>query len=123
MGRRTGGVRMEEVAGGGRLPPLRTDRGLRRIRQITHGLGLPTMSPLPSNDDIVFASTRCVQTVDCWWTEVSNLYTCDAAGRYLRRLGFDQVHTIYPKYWTTDGDLHRWDYNDRTKCGRRHYFK
>ena len=37
---------------------------------------------------IVFNSTRCVQTVDCWWTEVSNLYTCDGDGRYLRRLGF-----------------------------------
>ena len=48
------------------------------------------------NGHIVFNSTRCVQTVDCWWTEVSNLYTCDGEGRYLRRLGFDQVHSNYP---------------------------
>jgi hypothetical protein len=46
-----------------------------------------------------------VQTVDCWWTEVSNLYTCDPEGRYLRRLGFDQV-TPYPPIWTTASDLH-----------------
>jgi hypothetical protein len=32
------------------------------------------------NGDILFNSTRCVQTVDCWWTEVSNLYTCRGMG-------------------------------------------
>lgn len=86
-----------------------------RIRQITSGLGFADYEGcyLP-NDDIVFASTRCVQTVDCWWTEVSNLYTCDPNGKYLRRLGFDQVHTLYPTV-TDDGRIlyTRWDYNDR----------
>ena len=68
------------------------------VRQLTFGAGFADYEPayLP-NGDIVFASTRCVQTVDCWWTEVSNLYTCDPDGRYLRRLGFDQVHAIYPQ--------------------------
>lgn len=86
-----------------------------RVRQITAGLGFADYEPafLPDGD-IVFSSTRCVQTVDCFWTEVSNLYTCDADGRYLRRLGFDQVHTIFP---TVLGDgrviYTRWDYNDR----------
>ena len=48
------------------------------VRQITSGLGFADYEPayLP-NDDIIFASTRCVQTVDCWWTEASNLYTCE----------------------------------------------
>jgi hypothetical protein len=86
-----------------------------RIRQITSGLGFADYEPcyLP-NDDIVFSSTRCVQTVDCFTTEVSNLYTCDKDGRYLRRLGFDQVHTVYPAM-TDDGRVTytRWDYNDR----------
>lgn len=86
-----------------------------RTRQITSGLGFADYEPcyLP-NDDIVFASTRCVQTVDCWWTEVSNLYTCDADGKFLRRLGFDQVHTLHPSV-TDDGRIlyTRWDYNDR----------
>ncbi|MCR4413321.1 MAG: hypothetical protein NUV77_12955 [Thermoguttaceae bacterium] len=85
------------------------------IRQITSGLGFADYEPafLP-NGDLVFNSTRCVQTVDCWWTEVSNLYTCDARGRYLRQLGFDQVHTNYPTV-TPDGRViyTRWDYNDR----------
>jgi hypothetical protein len=86
-----------------------------RIRQITRGLGFADYEPayLP-NGDIVFASTRCVQTVDCWWTEVSNLYTCGPDGRYLRRLGFDQVHTVFPSV-LEDGRVTytRWDYNDR----------
>ena len=42
--------------------------------------------------NILFNSTRCVQIVDCWWTEVSNLYVCNKDGKYLRRLAFDQVH-------------------------------
>ena len=86
-----------------------------RIRQITEGLGFADLEPayLP-NGDIVFSSTRCVQTVDCWWTEVSNLYTCDPQGRFLRRLGFDQVHTVFPSV-LADGRVvyTRWDYNDR----------
>ncbi len=85
------------------------------IRQITSGAGFADYEPacLP-NGDIVFSSTRCVQTVDCFWTEVSNLYTCDSGGRFLRRLGFDQVHTVYPTL-LDDGRVvyTRWDYNDR----------
>ena len=84
-------------------------------RQITFGLGFADYegSWLP-NGDIVFNSTRCVQTVDCWWTEVSNLHTCDKDGRFLRRLTFDQVHDNYPTV-LDDGRVvyTRWEYNDR----------
>ncbi len=86
-----------------------------RVRQLTRGLGFAdyecTYAP---NGQIIFNSTRCVQTVDCWWTEVSNLYACDADGRFLRRLGFDQVHTNYPTV-LPDGRIiyTRWEYNDR----------
>ena len=86
-----------------------------QTRQITRGLGAADYEAayLP-NGDIVFNSTRCVQTVDCWWTEVSNLYTCDPDGLYLRRLSFDQVHTNYPTM-TPDGRViyTRWEYSDR----------
>lgn len=88
-----------------------------RVRQLTSGLGFADYEPayLPSGD-IVFSSTRCVQTVDCWWTEVSNLYTCDADGRFLRRLGFDQVHTLYPQVLDDGRVVYlRWDYNDRSQ--------
>lgn len=85
------------------------------IRQITSGKGFADYEPayLP-NGDIIFASTRCVQTVDCWWTEVSNLYVCAPDGRFLRRLGFDQVHTVYPQVMDDGRVIYtRWDYNDR----------
>lgn len=87
----------------------------RETTQITSGLGFADYEPacLP-NGDLIFASTRCVQTVDCWWTEVSNLYTCDASGRYLRRLTFDQVHSIHPDVMDDGRVIYtRWDYNDR----------
>jgi hypothetical protein len=86
-----------------------------RARQLTSGLGFADYEGayLPGGD-IIFNSTRCVQTVDCWWTEVSNLFTCDRDGRYMRQLGFDQVHTNYPTV-TPDGRVlyTRWDYSDR----------
>ena len=86
-----------------------------KVRQLTSGIGFADYEGayLP-NGDIVFNSTRCVQTVDCWWTEVSNLFTCDGDGRFLRRLSYDQVHTNCPTV-TPDGRVlyTRWDYNDR----------
>jgi len=87
----------------------------RVIRQLTHGLGVADYEAVYLPDgDIIFNSTRCVQIVDCWWTEVSNLYRCDGDGRFLRRLTFDQVHDNYPTV-TDDGRIlyTRWEYNDR----------
>ena len=85
------------------------------VRQLTFGLGFADYEGayLPGGD-LLFNSTRCVQSVDCFFTEVSNLYTCAADGRFLRRLGFDQVHTNYPTV-TEDGRAiyTRWEYNDR----------
>ncbi len=91
------------------------DVASRRVRQLTFGLGVADYEGayLP-NGDILFNSTRCVQTVDCFWTEVSNLYACDRDGRCLRRLTFDQVHDNFPTV-TDDGRVlyTRWEYNDR----------
>lgn len=85
------------------------------IRQITSGLGFADYEGvyLPGGD-ILFNSTRCVQTVDCWWTEVSNLYRCGPNGEHLRRLTFDQVHDNYPTVMP-DGRIvyTRWEYSDR----------
>jgi len=86
-----------------------------RVRQLTFGLGFADYEGayLP-NGDIVFNSTRCVQTVDCWWTEVSNFYTSNKDGKYLRRLTFDQVHTNFPTVMQDGRVIYtRWDYNDR----------
>ena len=63
---------------------------------------------------VMFQSTRCGHSVDCWPLPVSNIYRCDADGRHLRRIGFDQVQTFYPQPMG-DGRIvyTRWEYNDR----------
>ena len=91
------------------------DVATRAVRQLTDTAGVADYEGcyLPGGA-ILFTSTRCVQTVDCWWTEVSNLYACDADGKHLRRVTFDQVHDNYPTL-TPDGRVlyTRWEYNDR----------
>ena len=85
------------------------------VRPLTHGLGVADYEGvyLP-NDDILFNSTRCVQTVDCWWTEVSNLYTCSRDGRRLRRLTYEQVHDNSPTVLPDGRVIYtRWEYSDR----------
>ncbi|QNN24385.1 hypothetical protein HED60_19605 [Planctomycetales bacterium ZRK34] len=87
----------------------------RSIRQLTDTPNVADYEACYLPDGrIMFNSTRCVQTVDCWWTEVSNLYTCDANGQNIRRIAYDQVHTNYPTV-TPDGRViyTRWDYSDR----------
>ena len=83
---------------------------------MTYGDGVADMEPewLPSGE-LVFTSTRCAVSAPCWWSSVCNLYTCDARGRYIRRLGFDHGHTIFP-HMTNDGRITytRWEYSDRT---------
>ncbi|MEE8450802.1 MAG: hypothetical protein V3R99_02775, partial [Thermoguttaceae bacterium] len=66
--------------------------------------------------NILFNSTRIVQTVDCAGPDVSNFHICDKDGRYARRIGFDQVHTLFPTV-LDDGRVvyMRWDYNDRSQ--------
>ena len=87
----------------------------REITQITFGLGIADMDPdwLP-NGDLIFTSTRCNFSAPCWWSSVCNLYTCDAQGRFIRRLGVDHGHTVFP-HITNDGRViyTRWEYSDR----------
>ena len=93
------------------------DVATREMRQLTFGAGSADYEGayLPDGN-IVFSSTRCMQTVDCNWVEVSNLYLMDGDGRYMRRVGFDQVHTIFPTV-TDDGRVlyTRWEYSDRAQ--------
>ena len=72
---------------------------------------------------IVFQSTRCGHSVDCWPLPVSNLFRCDADGKNIRRLGFDQVQTFYPQL-LEDGRVcyTRWEYNDRSASGLQQLF-
>jgi len=88
----------------------------REVRQLTFGLGFADYEGiyLP-NGDIMFSSTRCMQNVDCWHVSVSNMYLMNADGKYMRRIGYDQVHTNYPQVHPTSGlvTYTRWEYNDR----------
>jgi len=67
---------------------------------------------------IMFQSTRVAHSVDCWPLPVSNLFRCDADGRNIRRIGFDQIQTFYPQLMN-DGRVSftRWEYNDRSASG------
>ncbi|MBN2163166.1 MAG: hypothetical protein JXR25_09315 [Pontiellaceae bacterium] len=85
------------------------------VRQLTQGLGVADFEPCYAPDgSIIFSSSRCIQTIDCFVTEGSNLYACGPDGEHLRRIGFDQVHTVKPSL-LPDGRIvyTRWDYNDR----------
>lgn len=91
------------------------DIATRKVRALTEGLGWADYEGIYLPDgNIMFNSTRCMQIVDCWWTEVSNFYLCDEDGNYMRRIGFDQVHTNYPQVMDDGRVIYtRWDYNDR----------
>ncbi len=88
----------------------------RTVEQITSGPGVADMEPewLPGGD-LIFTSTRCTVSAPCWWSSVCNLYRCDSKGRYIRRLGVDHGHTVFP-HVTSDGRITytRWEYSDRT---------
>jgi len=96
-----------------------------KIRQLTSGRGFADYEGVYLPDgNICFSSTRCVQTVDCNWTEVSNLYLMDADGGQMRRIGFDQVHTIFPTVADDGRVLYtRWDYNDRAQIYTQPLFR
>ncbi len=87
----------------GKIRPLTKDAGFADYE----GCYLP-------NGQIVFNSTRCVQTVDCYPVPVSNLYVMDADGRNIRRLTVNHVHDNFPTV-LDDGRVAftRWEYNDR----------
>ncbi len=89
----------------------------RSVRQLTHGLGIADYEGCYLPDGrILFSSTRCMQIVDCWWTEVSNLYRCEADGSKITRITYDQVHDNYPAL-ADDGRVFytRWEYQDRSQ--------
>ena len=93
------------------------DLKTRKVRQLTSGKGVADYEGCYLPDGrILFNSTRCMQIVDCWWTEVSNLYRCEADGSKITRITYDQVHDNYPTL-TWDGRIlyTRWEYNDRSQ--------
>ena len=87
----------------------------KEVKQLTYGSGVADVEPCYCADgSIIFESTRDQETIDCWVTEVFNLFKCDADGGNIIRLGYDQVATTGVTA-CEDGRLlyTRWDYNDR----------
>lgn len=76
------------------------------------------------NGDIVFVSSRCFGNVDCSYNYTSNLFICNQDGKYLRRIGYDQVHTFYPQMMSDGSVMYtRWEYNDRILTSAMGYFQ
>ncbi|MEI7902582.1 MAG: hypothetical protein WCK89_20220, partial [bacterium] len=92
------------------------DFATRQVRQLTFGQGVADYEGVYLPDgNIMFSSTRCFQNVDCWHVSVSNMYVMDKNGKYMRRIGFDQVNTNFPQVHPESGlvTYTRWEYNDR----------
>ncbi len=98
------------------------DMATRKIKQITFS---PVINEkvVPCSDTepcftgegkIVFMSTRHINQDICWIVASGNLFTCEADGSKIRRLGIDQLHTYTPNI-LNDGRIiyTRWEYNDR----------
>lgn len=88
------------------------------VKQLTdHPAGLKVADFEPCylpNGDIMFSSTRCFGVIDCGWQPTSNMFIMDSTGKYIRRVGYDQVHTDYPVLCPDGKVLYtRWEYNDR----------
>jgi len=87
----------------------------RKTRPLTRDAGFADYEGcyLPDGE-ILFNSTRCVQTVDCFPTPVSNIYRMGPDGGNIRRVTVNHVHDNFPTV-LNDGRVifTRWEYNDR----------
>ncbi len=91
------------------------------LRQITDGI-YDDFEPcwLP-DDGIVFVSARSKRWVQCWVTQVANIYRCDADGKNIRQLSANLEHDNTP--WVlADGRIlyTRWEYVDRSQVNYHH---
>jgi len=85
------------------------------LRQLTFGLAKADFEPIYLPDgNIMFNSTRHVQVIDCSNNPVPNFYLCDKDGKFVRRIGYDQVHTLYPQLLPSGEVIYlRWENVDR----------
>lgn len=91
------------------------------LRQITDG-NYDDYEPcwLPDGG-IAFVTTRANRWVNCWLTQVGNIWRCDADGRNMRALSANLEHDNTP--WVLpDGRIlyMRWEYVDRSQVNFHH---
>jgi len=91
------------------------DVATRDVRQLTHGKEYADYEgEYMPNGDIVFTSTRSQNIRNCGAINVGNLFMCDKDGRFIRRIGYDQVATAHPALLPNGQVIYtRWEYNDR----------
>ena len=93
----------------------------KNLRQLTSGEDNdfePTYLP---DGGIAFCSSRCDRYVNCWYTQVANIYRCDADGENIRVLSPNIEHDNTP--WVLpDGKViyQRWEYIDRSRVRFHH---
>ncbi len=91
------------------------------LRQLTSGDYddfEPTYLP---DGGIAFCSSRCNRYVNCWYTQVANIYRCDGDGENIRVLSPNIEHDNTP--WVLpDGKViyQRWEYIDRSRVRFHH---
>jgi len=91
------------------------------LRQLTDGPDddiEPTYCP---DGSIVFCSSRCRRFVNCWYTRVAALYSCDGDGKNVRMLSSNNDHDNTP-WMLSDGRVvyMRWEYVDRSQVHFHH---
>jgi hypothetical protein len=91
------------------------------LRQLTDGIYDDIEPCFLPDGGIIFVSTRSRRWVNCWLTQVANLYRCDADGRNLRQLSANLEQDNTP--WVLpDGRIlyTRWEYVDRSQVNYHH---
>jgi len=91
------------------------------LRPLTDGIYDDIEPAWLPDGGIVFVSARGKRWVNCWLTQVANLYRCDADGRNIRPLSANLEHDNTP--WPlADGRIAymRWEYVDRSQVHYHH---
>jgi len=92
--------------------------GLRRLTDGIYDDFEPAWLP---DGGIVFISARGKRWVQCWLTQVANIFRCDADGKNIRQLSANLEHDNTP--WPLpDGRIlyMRWEYVDRNQVNYHH---
>jgi hypothetical protein len=91
------------------------------LRQLTDGIYDDFEPSCLPDGGIVFVSARGKRWVNCWLTQVANIYRCDADGKNVRPLSANLEHDNTP--WPlADGRVlyMRWEYVDRSQVHYHH---
>ena len=92
------------------------------LTRLTRGADYDDYEPcwLPDGG-IAFVTTRCKRWVNCWVTQVGNIWRCDADGGNMRPLSANLEHDNTP-WMLPDGRLlyTRWEYIDRSQMHYHH---